>query len=248
MLGKLMKHEFIASYRIYLPVYLALYVLSLLIFFSYRVNGDIISSLLLGVFFLLEGAVAVFIIYNLIVSLGVRVYGKPGYLLFSVPAKTHEIMLAKYIVNFIWIVASVFVSITALAISFSMLGILGTVSELLSYLWLSLNLTGLNVVMLIVFIIVLISYYIAFFMFLFALLNLIYKGERKILIGTLLYFALSFAIKNIISVFSLSVVGAFSGENITFGSIWFIILIYFVVSAGLVVLSYIFMNKKMELQ
>lgn len=73
-------------------------------------------------------------------------------------------------------------------------------------------------------------------MFLFALLNLIYKGERKILIGILLYFALSFTINNIISVFSLSVVGAFSGENITFGSIWFIILIYFVVSAGLVVL------------
>lgn len=99
MLVKLMKHEFIASYRTYLPVYLALYASSILIFLSYRIEAEMVGSLLIIVLSLLEGAMVIFTIYNLVISLGSRVYGKPGYLLFSIPVKTEKIMLAKFIVN-----------------------------------------------------------------------------------------------------------------------------------------------------
>ncbi len=203
MLGKLMKHKFIASYRTYVPVYAALYIFSVLIFFSLRVQNTLISSLLIVIFSLLLGAMVIFTIYILVISLGTRVYGKPGYLLFSVPAKTSEIMLSKFIANFIWILAFDFVSITVLFIAFSMMGILTEVSDILSLLWTTLDLTTSNIFMFIVFGIVMIAYYIAFFMFLFALLNLIYKGEKKIFIGVLFYLALSFFINLVVNMLSL---------------------------------------------
>lgn len=84
----------------------------------------------------------------------------------------------------------------------------------------------------------------------FALLNLIYKGERNILIGILLYFGLSFLISSIVNMLSLSVGGLLLGMG-NFGNIgfyWYIILIYAILGAGMLALTYHFMNKKMELQ
>ncbi|MCK4551978.1 MAG: hypothetical protein KAU02_03600 [Tenericutes bacterium] len=250
MLGKLIKHEFIASYRTYVPVYAALYIFSLLIFISFRIDISIIGALLTVVFSLLLGAMGLFTVYNLIISLGSRIYGKPGYLLFSIPAKTSEIMLSKFIVNFIWVLASVFVSVTALGIAFSMLGVYAEMGDVLSMIWRDLNFTSTNLIMFVVFGIMIIAYHIVFFMFLFSLLNLIYKGERKIFIGVLLYFALSFALSMIINLFSISVGSYFltGSENVNLNMIWFIILIYFTITSILLGLSYNFLNKKMELQ
>ncbi len=249
MLFKLLKHEFIASYRTYLPVYVGLYGLSILIFFSYQVNANIVAALLIALFSLLEGAMLIFTIYNLVISLGSRVYGKPGYLLFSVPAKTSEIILSKFIANFIWILISIFVSITSLGISFSILGVYDEIGNMVSMIWTTFDFTSLNVAMFIVYGIVIILYYIAFFMFLFALLNLIYKGERKLLIGILFYFILSTimgVIINAISVPILTTILGTGGENIN--TIWWVILIYFVITSAFVGATYYFMDKKMELQ
>lgn len=146
--------------------------------------------------------------------------------------------------------ASVFVSITALEIAFSILGVYREVTNLLFMVWRTLSLTNMNVFMFIVYGFVIIAYYISFFMFMFALLNLIYKGERNILIGILLYFGLSFLISSIVNMLSLSVGGLLLGMG-NFGNIgfyWYIILIYAILGAGMLALTYHFMNKKMELQ
>lgn len=246
MLGKLMKQEFIASYRLYLPVYGALYLLSVLIYFSVEVQSTYISTFLIFIFAILLGALGLFTFYTLVTSLGTRMYGKPGYLLFSVPASTSQIMLSKYIVNFLWILATGFVGITSLSIAFSMLGIQEEIGMLLAEVYNALDLTGLNIFMIIMYGVVLISYYIAFFMFLFALLNLIYKGERRILMGVLLYMGLNFVVSQIIGLLSLGVFSMISGAS--YNALWYVILIYFVFGAAMFTFSYVFMNKKMELK
>ncbi len=249
MLFKLLKHEFIASYRTYLPVYAGLYCLSLLIFVGNQVNSQIIFGILISLFALLEGAMLIFTIYNLVISLGSRVYGKPGYLLFSIPAKTSEIMLSKYIANFVWILVSIFVSITALGISFSIMGVLDVVREGLSSVWAALDLTSMNIFMFIVYAIIMITFYISLFMFMFSLLNLLYKGERKLLIGIIFYFVLSRIINLIIAAVSAPILSQLLGAGTgDINTIWFIILIYFVVSVAMIGTTYYFMDRKMELQ
>ena len=247
-----MKHEFNASYRTYLPIYLALYILSLLIFLTYKIDIRYLGGILIMLFSLLIGAMVIFTIYNLVISLGTRVYGKPGYLLFSIPAKTSEIMISKFVVNFIWILASIFVSVTAMMISFSLMGFLDDVRSIFGSIWGVLREANFNLFMLIVYVVVLITYYISFFMFMFALFNLLYKGERKVLFGILFYFALSFAIRTIISALSIpGVLGMIMGDQgsePTFGALWYIMLIYFLVSAGMIVGTYFLINKKLELQ
>lgn len=246
MLGKLMKQEFIASYRLYLPVYGALYLLSLLIYFSVEVQSTYISTILIFMFALLLGALGIFTFYTLVTSLGTRMYGKPGYLLFSVPASTSQVMLSKYITNFLWILATGFVGITSLSIAFSLLGVQEEIGMLLAEIYKSLDLSGLNIFMIIVFGIVFISYYIAFFMFLFALLNLIYKGERRILMGVLLYMGLSFVVNQLVGMLSLGVFSMVTEAS--YNALWYVTLIYFVFGAAMFTFSYVFMNKKMELK
>ncbi len=249
MLLKLLKHEFIASYRSYLPVYIGIYGLSILTFFSYQIEADLIAYLLMGLLSMLLGAMGLFTIYNLVISLGTRVYGKPGYLLFSIPAKTSDIMLSKFIANFVWVLVSIFVAVTSLGITFSIMGLYGDMADLFSMLWEDFNFTGMNIFMFITFGVVIVLYYISMFMFLFSLLNLIYKGEKKLLIGVLLYFAISTVVGTIVNMISIPM-GVFllnqSGPVLNF--FWYIILVYFVIACVLTGLTYHFMNKKMELQ
>jgi len=249
MLFKLIKHEFIASYRTYLPVYVAMYALALLSFVSFQISDNVFSYVLVAILALLEGALGIFSVYNLVISLGVRVYGKQGYLLMSIPAKTQEIMGAKYLVNFIWILVSGFVMVSSLFLTISMMGLGVNFHELLSELFYYLSLSFWDGLTIVIFLIVYISYYIMFFMFLFAMLNLVYKGEKKILYGVLLYFGLSMVISSIINAFSLPVLEGLimGGINWTIGTLWYEILVYFTVTSAMTFFTYRFMKRKMEL-
>ncbi len=249
MLIKLMKHEVIASYRTYMPIYLSLYIVSILTTFSYQVNSYYITPFLIGILALLIGAMGIFTIYNLVISLGTRVYGKPGYLLFSVPVKTSQIMLSKFVVNFLWILLSIFVSITSLQLALGLLGILPDIASILTGLWLSLSFTATDVLSLILFIIAYFSYFILFFMFLFALLNLIYKGEKKFLVGIILYFVVSSAIGTITRSLLVYVLRATSWINSSESNAFLLLaIVYLVFSALFAVVTYKIIDKKLELQ
>ncbi len=246
MLRKLIKHEFIASYRIYLPSYVAVVLLALLSVTTFRANQSLIGGFFMSLFFLLAGGMAFFTVYNLIVSLGQRVYGKQGYLLFSIPAKTWQIMVAKAVTNLIWIVCTVaitvgsFLMFTSLVISWDVFSSLSEViTEFIGIdpgVWVAMGSLGL----------VQLIYTIGFFMFLFALLNLVYKGEKKVFIGILLYFAVDYVVTTIISLIFGST-GMFLEGLSDAGAIWGSAAIYLVVSIGLYLLTYFIMDKKMEL-
>ncbi|MGD9909689.1 MAG: hypothetical protein AB7U79_03690 [Candidatus Izemoplasmatales bacterium] len=247
MLIKLIKHELIASYRTYVPIYVALYGLALMMFVTYKANTDSLFAILLGVFMLLLGAMSIFIIYNLVISLGSRVYGKPGYLLFSVPAKTWEIMLAKFLVNYMWVIVSIFVTASSFYLAFGLLGVWDEFASTFQYLWDMIGFTSNELWGMVFYAITYVAYLIFFFMFLFSLLNVIYKGEKKIFFGVLLYLAMNF-VTNLINQ---AVINSFDTSSLSEGvmNYMFYLTFYYLILALIFGgLNYYLMNKKLELQ
>ena len=123
MLGKLIKHEFKATWRQFIPVYIGLAVLTgaACIFFaiSEHLNSSLTAigagfGMLIGIF----GMIFVFI--SPYVFLSLRFYKttatREAYLTFTVPAETRTILSAKFIVSYIWTVITMVLAWLALSI------------------------------------------------------------------------------------------------------------------------------------
>lgn len=252
MLRKLMRQEILASFRTYLPILAAIVGMTVMVVVSFRINEySLLGLFSLSISMLIIGAAGGFTVYNLVVSLGTRVYGKPGYLLFSVPAKTWEILLSKFLINLMWLILTAGVCLGSLVFMFEAVGsfsgfdFLAMLEEILG------EIGAMDYVRAAAGGLVTTVYQISFFMFLFSLLNLIYKGEKKVLIGILLYFGL----QQIVGVLQNAV---FGGTMLSFledpqmgnllGAYWGSILLYGVLALVFFGLTYHFMDKKMELQ
>ncbi|MBU1094233.1 MAG: hypothetical protein KKH01_07205 [Firmicutes bacterium] len=248
MLLKLIKHELISSYRKYLPIYAVVIIMSILSPATYRSSLLSLYGLASSALMLIIGAMGVYTIYNLILSLGLRVYGNPGYLLFSLPVKTRDIMISKAIVNAIWIICSGAFGLLAFSIFLNrFIGIdaLDLIRELFSVLFQNDVMFG---IIYIVFGFVYIFYIIAFLMFILALLNLIYKGEHKILTGIILYFVMS----TVISFISVTIFGSLFGVTSTgliqsYDMLW-VMLYYLIITITLFLVTHYMMDKKLDLQ
>lgn len=127
MLGKLIKHEFKATSKIYGLLFGATLILSILSAFSFYVPFDnflvdLISSLIMFTFIL---SVAGGILFSFIIMIR-RYYNHmlkdEGYLTHTLPVKMWQIITSKLITNSIWMVASVGVSLLALFIFFTCTG------------------------------------------------------------------------------------------------------------------------------
>ena len=114
MFVKLMKHEILASYRKFLPIYAAIIILSILTPLTRDINQNALFGSIMSITVLMMGAVYLFTFYTLIINLGQRVFGKPGYLLFTTPASTLEIIAAKTIINMLWLMLSAIVGAFAI--------------------------------------------------------------------------------------------------------------------------------------
>jgi hypothetical protein len=106
MLGKLMKYEFKAMARVFLPLYAALLVMSIvnMIIGSFRMEtptiiGGVVSTILIvGI-----------IVLTLILTLQrfrKNLLGKEGYLMLTLPVPTDYLILSKLFVSSIWCIAS----------------------------------------------------------------------------------------------------------------------------------------------
>lgn len=253
MLRKLMKHEFLASYRVHVSLYLGVLVLSLISMFSFQFEREVFAFMIFGLLMLTIGALSVFTLYNIVVSMYGRVYGKPGYLLFSTPAKTWEILVAKVVINVFWLFMTTLVSLLAFTLFFVVVipdGFLQEISGMFaqflqidSSFWIAIGVQAF----------VGLLYQIGFFAFLFALLNLIYKGEKKLLMGFLLYFGLNYVVNGVVSLFSTSMIG-FEMDVIDgivrFDSsqLWGVTAVYFIAAVILYGVTYYWMDRKLELQ
>jgi len=117
MLGKLIKHETRATSRIFLPLYGALQILTIFTklvmaigapdFFSEAAsNNNNIAEIILGISFTLYFVLIVGICVMTLVMIIQRFYKNlftdEGYLMFSLPVKTWELVLSKLLVGMIW--------------------------------------------------------------------------------------------------------------------------------------------------
>ncbi|MBC3898211.1 hypothetical protein [Acetobacterium malicum] len=117
MLGKLIKHETRATSRIFLPLYGALLILTIFTklvmaigapdFFSEAAsNNNNIAEIILGISFTLYFVLIVGICVMTLVMIIQRFYKNlftdEGYLMFSLPVKTWELVLSKLLVGMIW--------------------------------------------------------------------------------------------------------------------------------------------------
>ena len=123
MLKKLIKHEFKATYRFYLPIYIGLAVLvALACGFLNIVEIFDVNELFLSITLPLGAVVGLLAIIFALISpyifICLRFYRstatREGYLTFTLPASTNQILFSKFLVSFFWAVLTV--GVTTLAI------------------------------------------------------------------------------------------------------------------------------------
>ena len=116
MLRKLMKHEFRATSRTMLPMFLAILALSLLMAIVVRF-WDSASSKILNVFSVLIamgygialGAVFIVVLVLMIQRFRQNLLQDEGYVMFTLPVNTHQLIWSKIIVSCAWFFATLLV-------------------------------------------------------------------------------------------------------------------------------------------
>lgn len=127
MLNKLLKYEFQATGRMFMPAYGVLLILAVLqrimmefnIYSSNNISINILSLIVPGIF--IAAIVAVFVIT--LVAMVNRFYknllGREGYLMFTLPVSVAQLMWSKIIVATIWSILSLIAALISLLIVFS---------------------------------------------------------------------------------------------------------------------------------
>lgn len=134
MLGKLLKHEWNATARLILPLYLVLAVFTLINCVMLRLdlyphNGVLmlIPVFLIGGYVLSILAILVMTLVTLILRFCKNLMGDEGYLMFTLPVKTHQLITSKLLIACGWSILS------AIAVAASLFGVLGTPENLVQF-------------------------------------------------------------------------------------------------------------------
>ena len=111
MLGKLLKHEFRATARVMLPLYLVLLAISLCGNFATRVMEhsssqllNLVGSLTIFAFFIGLIAVSLMSLYLMISRFHKNLLTDEGYLMFTLPVSVHGLIVSKIIVSTVWFI------------------------------------------------------------------------------------------------------------------------------------------------
>lgn len=142
MLGKLMKHEFRATGRIMLPLFLAVLVASVCSHFLMRIQTtdnaswlSILIVLLMTLFVL--GLLALFIMSIVVMVLRFRnnLLSDEGYLMFTLPTSVHSLVWSKILVSTVWFLAAGLVFILAIFIVAFQISYIPELSRALRDIW-----------------------------------------------------------------------------------------------------------------
>ena len=128
MLGKLLKYEIKAMGRVMLPLYAVMVFAACLFAFNLRLNMSGVAKFIVDRFAIVTGflfgaaVLAVFVVMVIIViqRFYKNLLGTEGYLMFTLPARTHEHILSKAISSFLWILIG---GAAGFAAGFAMVGI-----------------------------------------------------------------------------------------------------------------------------
>lgn len=120
MLGKLIKHEFSATSRIFLPLYLVLAALTIInrltlaAFAAENPTTNILKALFVTAYVFSIFAVLVATVLVMIQRFYKNLMGDEGYLMFTLPTSSTSLINAKLIASVSWILLSVVAVITSL--------------------------------------------------------------------------------------------------------------------------------------
>ena len=126
MLRKSIKHEFRATARVMLPVYLAILSLSVVAHFTLNVLNSshdygtfirIISGVTTGLFFACVAASGIGVIALTVVRFYRSFLSDEGYLTMTLPVSTHKLISAKLLASVVWYALSAVVIVAALLIA-----------------------------------------------------------------------------------------------------------------------------------
>ncbi len=118
MLSKLLKHEFKATARLLLPLYLVLFVLTIVerVVISLNLKGslNIIPGFSTVAYFLSIMAIAVVSCVIIILRFYKNLMTDEGYLMFTLPVSPQQLINSKLLVSFIWTIVCVVLIIISL--------------------------------------------------------------------------------------------------------------------------------------
>ncbi len=138
MLGKLIKYELKACARTFLPLYCSIIFMSLIVGFSMNTEVFQIQGIAMIVLFGLFVALVVLTIMITIQRFRKNLLDDEGYLMFTLPVSSRELVLSKYIVSLLYAILSGAVSVLSFTImgliisKISILELMSVLSEVLS--------------------------------------------------------------------------------------------------------------------
>lgn len=112
MLRKLVKYELKATLRLLIPLYLILLIISIINRIVFSMNGYDGQFNIIGQFFMVTYITSIFgVTITTLIYMVVRFYRNlltdEGYLMFTLPAKTHELITSKLLVTLLWTIISI---------------------------------------------------------------------------------------------------------------------------------------------
>lgn len=127
MLGKLLKYEFKATWKLLVPMYIFLILMSILAYITVHLSffssenelvemtGMLILITYMLSMFVIMIATVIYLIYRVYTS----VYGDEGYLLHTLPVDKHHIIISKTLVSVVWIIINVILIYFSMVFLFS---------------------------------------------------------------------------------------------------------------------------------
>ena len=122
MLGKLLKHELKATTRFFIPLYITLICITIFnkIFFEININEssflEIFKVLFLTAYIFIICAVFVVAFIITILRFYKNLLGDEGYLMFTLPAKSHQHITSKLLISLFWNLLSLIMVILSICI------------------------------------------------------------------------------------------------------------------------------------
>lgn len=132
MLGNLIKHEFKATSRILVPLYIVLICISIINRFLFQSGiNEGIFAFFTGFLMITQILLIVAILITTVLFMVIRFYknllSDEGYLMFTLPVNTHQLIISKLLVTIIWIFVSIIAILSSLYIVFATSGSIGLI-------------------------------------------------------------------------------------------------------------------------
>ncbi|MEI6577843.1 MAG: hypothetical protein WCN92_00085 [Eubacteriales bacterium] len=112
MLGKLIKNEFKSSAHSVANIYLAAAITIVIMLLSYAVKIKWISTLSTVALLLISVVAVIITLVAVVTNFYKTLYGQQGYLSFTLPVKSGQLLASKAIVSFAWILLSYIITIS----------------------------------------------------------------------------------------------------------------------------------------